>query len=353
MSEKNVGVGILGGTGYGAGELLRLLAQHPAAQAVSVVSSSTAGGSITDAHPHLSGVYEGKFDAELNIEALRRFPYRVLFSALPHGTTAETVQRLLPVIEKEKIRLIDLSADYRLEDPEQHKRFYPESESPAALRKRFVYGLPELNRDRIATSTFIANPGCLATAGILSMLPLVRKFPHFAGTVVIDAKTGTSGAGRGLQQNLHHPMRHSSIAAYKILEHRHEPEIRQGLGDAGGEKIVTQFVPHLLPVSRGIFVSSYLTLESEVSTADMSAIYRDFYNGHPFVRVRNSSPELHSVVGSNFCDISVICRGRQVMAMAVLDNLVKGMAGQAIQNMNLQLGFLETAGLQSPALGPV
>lgn len=343
----------MGGTGYGAGELLRLLAQHPAAQAVTVVSSSTAGGAITDAHPHLAGIYDGKFEGELNFEALKRFPYRVLFSALPHGTTAETVQKLLPALERDKVRLIDLSADFRLEDPEQHKRFYPESESPPSLRKRFAYGLPESNRDRIATSTFVANPGCLATASILSVLPLVRALPELAGTIVFDAKTGTSGAGRGLQQNLHHPMRHSSVAAYKILDHRHEPEIRQALGDMEGARITTQFVPHLLPISRGIFVTAYLTLAQPLASAELTEIYRKFYAGHPFVRVRSASPELHAVVGSNFCDVAVVSRGAQVTAMAALDNLVKGMAGQAIQNMNLQLGFAETAGLQASALGPL
>ena len=351
MIEKTVSIGILGGTGYGAGELLRLLAQHPAAQVVSVVSTSSAGGSIVDAHPHLAGVYDGVFDAELSLEVMKRFPYRVVFSALPHGTTAETVQRLLPAFERDKIRVIDLSADFRLEDPAQHKRFYPESESPAVLRKRFVYGMPELKREQIATSTYVANPGCLATASILALLPLTKLDGGITGNVVFDAKTGTSGAGRGLQQNLHHPMRHASVAAYKMLEHRHEPEIRQGLGDAGGERFSTLFVPHLLPVSRGIFVTAYLTLPQAITTADLIEQYRSFYAPHPFVRVRTGSPELHAVVGSNFCDVSVVSRGSQVVAMAALDNLIKGMAGQAIQNMNLQLGFLETAGLQAAALG--
>lgn len=349
--KKQVGVAILGGTGFGAGELLRLLTRHEGAQVVSVVSASQAGEAVTKAHSHLLGFYDGlKMDGELRLEELAPFAHQVVFAALPHGKSAESIQALLARPGAERIRVVDLSGDNRLQNDETRRRFYPEA-AGVRFEVPFAYGLPETNRAAIAAARCVANPGCLASACALAVLPLTGQ--SFRGSIVFDAKTGTSGAGKTPQESMHHPTRHASVTAYKILEHRHEPEIREAIGDLDGSRIETTFVPHLLPISRGIYATAYLTLERERSTAELRSVYEQFYADAPFVRIRSQSPELSDVLGSNFCDVSVFARGRQVVAIAALDNLVKGMAGAAIQNMNLMTGQPETLGLWTPSFGPL
>ena len=349
--QKQTAVAILGGTGYGAGELLRLFAMHPEVEVVSVVSSSQGGVPIADAHPHLRSIYRQTFDAQLNLEALSQRQRAVVFAALPHGVTTETVLSLLPELEKRGILLIDLSGDFRLKDRTVREKFYPETSRAPELPDRFVYGLSELNREAIRSARLVSNPGCLATACILAASPFVDA--GFSGSIVFDAKTGSSGAGRSLQENFHHPKRNANFSAYKMLSHRHEPEILQGLGDVHGKRIESAFVPHLIPSARGIFVTAYFTLQEEVRTKDLLQHASQYYQGSPFVRIVSDSPELQAVIGSNFCDISVQRRGDQVVVMAALDNLGKGMAGQAIQNMNLMLGLPEETGVWVPGMGPI
>ena len=352
MSKAKIGVGILGGSGYGAGELLRLLVHHPEVTVVSVTSSSQAGTPIAAAHPHLNGFYSLTFDAELALEKLSAFPQSVVFASLPHGTSATEISALVTRPEAKDVRLIDLSGDFRLLNEAVHHEHYPESPFLAELRAKFAYGLPELNRERIRTAQYVANPGCLASACALAVAPVVDR--DFPGMVVFDAKTGTSGGGKSPQPVFHHPTRHSNFVAYKILQHRHEPEIRQALGDLSGTTLQTAFIPHLLPSSRGIFVTAYLTLPgSAPSIQDLRARYEEFYAPSPFIRFRTASPELQHVLGSNFCDVAIFLRGNQFVAMTALDNLVKGMAGMAIQNLNLICGLPEMTGLQIPALGPM
>jgi N-acetyl-gamma-glutamyl-phosphate reductase common form len=351
---KKIGIAILGGTGYGAGELLRIFVQHPQVEIVSVVSSSSVGKCISSAHPHLNGFYNLDFVAKIDFERLAQFEKCVIFSALPHGVTAEELTKILPQLEELNAIFIDLSADFRLKELAVQKAIYPETkELNPELRNRFVFGLSELEKEKIQSAKFIANPGCLSTASILALAPIVFEIKQDDSEIAIgiDAKTGTSGAGRTPQPNFHHAKRSGNFSAYKILEHRHEAEILQALGDPYGEFIKTAFVPHLLPTTRGIFVSAYLTLPFESSTAQLLDIYSKFYQDCPFVRIVENSPELQNVIGTNFCDISIVARGNQVVVMSALDNLVKGMAGQAIQNMNLICGLEETTGLWSPALG--
>lgn len=349
---KRIGVGILGGSGYGAGELLRLLLQHPDAEATSVTSSSAAGEKVSSVHRNLAGLSSLEFSTALDLAQLSKHEDAVIIAALPHGISSSTLSTLLGRLENtnlhDRVRVIDLSGDLRLSDRSQHERFYPDVEFAPELRRRFIYGLPESNCEEIRAARFIANPGCLATACALALLPLIDQ--GFEGEVALDAKTGTSGAGRSAQAAMHHPTRHANFEAYKALTHRHEPEILQALGDPLGERIKTMFVPHLLPLSRGIFVTAYLTSGTERSTDTFSDIFRHYYRNAAFVRIREQSPSLHDVVGTNFCDLSVISRGRQVVVMAALDNLVKGMAGQAIQNMNLMCGLDQTIGLRQAAL---
>lgn len=352
LNEMNniISVGILGGTGYGAGELLRILSNHPNVEIVNVVSSSNAGEKISEFHKHLRGINDLYFDDKFKPESFIS-KNRVLFSCLPHGTTTDFYAKIKDQLDSHNISFIDLSGDFRLKVKTVHEKFYPEAISSEEDRSQFVYGLPELHREEIPSYRKIANPGCLSSSAILALAPLSKE--NFEGSIVIDAKTGTSGGGRGLNANFHHATRHASISAYKILEHRHEPEILQELGDPSGERIKTIFVPHLLPVSRGILVTAYCTVDKEVSTEDLQRRYQEFFKGSPFIRIIKDSPELYNVIGSNFVDIFVQSRGNQVVAIAALDNLVKGMAGTAIQNMNLIFGLNETTGLLYPSFGPI
>lgn len=348
--EATIGAAIVGGTGYGAGELLRLCTQHPAIEVVSVVSASMAGAAISEAHPHLAGFYPGKLAEEIDFDTLSSYPSGVVFLALPHGTSAAYAQEILAEVERRGLRLIDLSGDFRLSDEQQRRAFYPEASVLQELQSRFVYGLTELNRTQIASAMLLSTPGCLATVCALAALPLVG--PEFEGPIVFDVKTGSSGAGRSLNQSFHHPTRFSNMNPYKVLKHRHEPELCQALGDPNRGRLEVAFVPHVIPASRGCYATVYLTLPEKRSTAELLEDVRSFYEQSPFIRVRETPPDLQAIIGTNFCDISVHARGRQVVAMASLDNLVKGTAGQAIQNLNLACGLPETSGLWAPALGP-
>ena len=346
---KSIGCVILGGTGYGAGELLRLLVAHPHAEVISVLSQSQAGERIADTHRFLAGINDLKFESAINWNTLGDFERAVIFSSLPHQTSSRTLRALVAESSVPDLKLIDLSGDLRLRDESVHSQTYPEVEFDREFRSQFCFALPELNRKEISSARHISNPGCLSTASILTALPLTKLESKLR--ITFDAKTGTSGAGRNPQASIHHPTRHGNFEAYKILEHRHEAEIRQALGDISGANIQTMFVPHLLPVSRGIFVTTYVTLSDPISETTLFELYESFYKSSPFIRMRSQSPTLHDVVGTNFCDITLRARGTQLVIMAALDNLGKGMAGQAIQNMNIALHLEETSGLLTPSLG--
>lgn len=350
-----INVAILGGSGYGGGELLRLLTQHPSARVVAVTSSSQVGEPVVRSHPHLRGFCDLKMVESIDFHRFFDADCAVAFSSLPHGTSGVGLDRLIDEASKHagaaKLRAIDLSGDLRLADQSIHESHYPESPALPHRRSSFQYGLPELFRDEIGGARFIANPGCLATASILAVAPLLRT--DFQGAIAVDAKTGSSGAGRQLKETTHHPTRHADFRAYKPLAHQHEPEILQAWGDSRGERITLSFVAQSMDVSRGIFVTAHLTLPAAADRAALEARYREFYARSPFVRIVDDSPALQNVVGSNFCDIAIASRGRQVIAMAAIDNLVKGMAGAAIQNMNLMCGLPETTGLWAPSIRPL
>jgi len=345
---KKIGTIILGGTGYGAGELLRLFLAHNEIEPVAIVSSSAAGETIDTAHPHLRNLYQNKFVAQAPFEKLLEYQHAVVFAALPHGASGEAVAKLPASQSAEKIKFIDLSGDFRLQDAALHQKFYADSPLRDEIRNQFVYGLTELNRDKIRNARFIANPGCFATCCALAVAPLLQK--NWTNNVIFDAKSGSSGAGRSLNATFHHPKRHASFAAYKVLSHRHEPEIQQTLSALSNAEVETAFVPHLIPNSRGIYVTAYATLNKSVSTEELKAYFAEFYRDCQFVRICNEPPELDNVVGSNFCDISITVRGKQVVCNSTLDNLVKGMAGQAIQNLNVMCGLNETTGLMQAPL---
>lgn len=345
--KRSIGVAILGGTGFGAGELLRLLSRDEDCEIVSVTSTSASGSALADVHRHLRGFYDLRFDRELDWARLKEHETRVVFSALPHGASGRAVKEL--VRESLATHVIDLSGDLRLSDRTIHERFYPDSPFYSEMREAVVYGLPELLRERIRTANLIANPGCLATACILALLPLARKM---SGAVSLTAQTGSTGSGRGLKESVHHATRHDDLVAYKVLAHQHEPEILQALGDPYGKVLRTSFVSQSLPLSRGIYVTAHTEMGSERDAAEAPEHFRSFYGTAPFVRVCATPPHLRDVVGTNFCDVHVAVRGRQIVVLAALDNLGKGMAGTAMQNMNLMLGRDEAAGLFEPSLGP-
>ncbi len=351
----SIHVAILGARGYGAGELLRLLAAHPHARVVSATSESAAGERIDAVHPHLLGFFDGELSERVNFDAWLAAQHAVAIAALPHGRSGDAIAELTQEVQRrgasDRARVIDLSGDFRLRDVDAHARHYPESDLHAALRERFVYGLPELNRERIRTARFVANPGCMATAAILATTPLIGL--GVEGAVAIDAKTGSSGSGRQLKETTHHPTRHADVRAYRPLQHAHEAEIAQAWQDAAGACPASSFVAQSLDLARGIFVTAHATLARDTDAAVLRDAYADCYRDSAFVRLRDESPALQNVVGSNFCDVSVAVRGRQAIAMAALDNLVKGMAGTAIQNLNLMCGLDERCGLWTPAFRPV
>lgn len=284
------------------------------------------------------------------METLRRYEKSAIILAMPSGLAVPTVEKLLAGDLPETTSIIDLSGDLRLTDQAQHEKFYAEVPFAPEVRYRFVYGLPEVTKTP-QTARFITNPGCLATGAIMALAPL-RSF-KLERTVIVDAKTGTSGAGREPQASMHHPSRCLDFTAYKVLAHRHEPEVLQALGEAFSKEHSMMFVPHLIPTSRGEFITAYATLTNRESETTVREAFSSMYKDSPFVRLRATPPRLVDVVGTNFCDICVTVRDGQVVVMTALDNLGKGMAGQAIQNLNIIFGLPQGRGLLHASLGPV
>lgn len=354
--SASIGVAILGGSGLGAGELLRYLVNVPQVMVATVVSTSHPGELISTAHPHLARSYPNlRFSENFSAETLRQYTHQVIFLALPHGHAARTLKELALASGL----VIDLSADFRLRNEAIHRATYPDVPYEPQARTGFVYGLSELQREALKTARAISNPGCLATACILAVAPLAVHFgaekwqDQIEGSLCFDAKTGTSGAGRTPQESMHHPFRHANFEAYKVLAHRHEPEIRQGLGLGALDGLPTMFVPHLLPTARGIFATTFAQLRESGDARALTDTFRQFYRTSPSVRIVEGTPRLHDVLGTNFCDIAIAVRGKQLVITSALDNLGKGMAGQAIQNMNIALGLDEGFGVSSPALGTI
>lgn len=337
MNER-IKVGIFGGSGYGGAELLRVLLFHPHAEVVFVTANEHAGKSVGEVHRNLHGFTDLRF--ERAPEDLRELEgLDCLFLALPHGQALEVAPRL-----PRTLKVIDLSGDFRLDDASEFASAYGREHTAVELQREFVYGLTELNRERIRSARLVSNPGCFATATALALAPLVAG-GHLVGRVVVDAKTGSSGSGAKPAANTHHPQRANSFYAYKPFTHQHVPEIEQTLraaGDWAGELV---FMTHSLPVSRGIFASVYAETRKEMTAEEARRVFADFYAGSFFVRLVEGSPDINWVKNSNFCDVGFAARGRSLVVFSAIDNLVKGAAGQAVQNMNLMFGLEETAGL--------
>jgi N-acetyl-gamma-glutamyl-phosphate reductase len=336
-------VGIFGGSGYGGAELLRILLFHPSAEVALVTANEHAGKAVGEVHRNLHGLTDLRFvKAPEDFEGLGELD--CVFLALPHGQALEIAPRL-----PAGVKVVDLSGDFRLRDAEEFREHYGREHTAAELQREFVYGLTEFNREEIKRARLVSNPGCFATATLLGLGPLAAS-GALRGRVVVDAKTGSSGSGAKPAANTHHPQRANSFYAYKPFTHQHVPEIEQALRAVGAEGDWSSelvFMTHSLPVSRGIFASIYAELEEGASMTgeDLAAVYRDFYSDAFFVRLVPGSPDINWVKTTNFCDLGFAARGRQVAVFSAIDNLVKGAAGQAVQNMNLMFGLEEKAGL--------
>jgi N-acetyl-gamma-glutamyl-phosphate/LysW-gamma-L-alpha-aminoadipyl-6-phosphate reductase len=338
-------IAIFGGSGYGGSELLRILLLHPNAGIEFVTANEHAGKAVGEVHRNLLGLTDLRFTkAPAELEALSDLD--CAFFALPHGQAMELAPRL-----PASVKIIDLSGDFRLSDAQMFAQHYGREHAAMDAQAQFVYGLTETNREVIRTARCIANPGCFATATLLGLAPLVAN-NLLSGRVIVDAKTGSSGSGAKAAANTHHPQRSNSFYAYKPFTHQHEPEIEQELKNIGEWSNELIFMTHSLPVARGIFASIYTETESDISAAEARAMFADFYRESFFVRLVDGSPDINWVKTTNFCDIGFAARGRQLVVFTAIDNLVKGAAGQAVQNMNLMFGLDEKTGLMLTGSNP-
>lgn len=344
LDSDKIRIAIFGGSGYGGSELLRILLQHPHAEITLVTANEHAGKPVAEVHKNLLGLTSLVF--EKAPEDLSQLGADVAFFALPHGQALNQIPQL-----PRDVRIVDLSGDFRIDDKSVFKEFYKLEHTADELQGEFVYGLTETNREQIKTAKYIANPGCFATATLLALAPIVKS-GLATGRVIVDAKTGSSGSGAKPAANTHHPQRMNSFYAYKPFTHQHVPEIEQHLRAVGPFDNDFVFMTHSLPVSRGIFASCYVEASNEITTSEIRAVYDDFYRDAFFVRMVEGSPDINWVKTTNFCDIAVHATGRQIAVFSAIDNLVKGAAGQAVQNMNLMCGLDETCGLRLVGTNP-
>jgi N-acetyl-gamma-glutamyl-phosphate reductase len=341
-TSNKIRIGIFGGSGYGGSELLRLLLFHPNIEVVFVTANEHAGKPVGEVHRNLNGLTQLNFIK--TPEALDGID--CVFLALPHGQAMDLIPGL-----PSNIKAIDLSGDFRLRDQAVFEKHYKLPHTAISSQAQFVYGLTETNRNAIKHARLIANPGCFATATLLGLAPLVASH-LLSGRVVVDAKTGSSGSGAKAAANTHHPQRMNSFYAYKPFTHQHVPEIEQELEHIGDWTNELVFMTHSLPVARGIFASIYAEAKSEITEDELRNIFADYYANSFFVRLVKGSPDINWVKTTNFCDIGFAVRGRQIVVFSAIDNLVKGAAGQAVQNMNLMFGLDETTALKLVGTNP-
>ncbi|HZG14250.1 MAG TPA: N-acetyl-gamma-glutamyl-phosphate reductase [Candidatus Bathyarchaeia archaeon] len=336
-------VGIVGATGYSGVELIRLLSQHPLAKVNRLYTSSAEGESLVPAFQHLTGQALPRLEA-IDPERMAS-DNELIFLATPAGVSSA----LSPQLIEKGVRVIDLSGDFRLSSPEQYRSWYKKEPAAQDWLDRAVFGLPEWNRERVADATLLANPGCYPTATLLGLLPLAKSGWVDQKSWIVDAKSGVSGAGRGVSLGVHFSEVNESISAYKVGQHQHTPEIEQELHRQTGAEPLIQFTPHLVPMTRGILATAYAKLQTTVTAEQLQQLYEAAYADKPFVRIRpfGSHPRTKEVYGSNYCDIALHLDERtgRVIVLSVIDNVVKGAAGQAVQNMNIMFGLEETIGL--------
>lgn len=343
---KRFKAAIIGGSGYGGAEMARRLLMHPDVELVRVASIDHVGEALGAVHPNLDGVTDLEFEDLTPAEAARGCDVALL--ALPHKVTAAKVPELVAA----GVKIVDMSGDFRLRDATTYEKFYGAKHPHPELLGTFVYGLPELNREKIRAAKYVASPGCFATTIELALMPLARAGLLDGTQIHVTGITGSSGSGIAPSAGTHHPSRAGNLKTYKPLDHQHVPEIIQLLGDAGANNVGIQFVPVSAPLTRGIFAACMVELPESVDNARLAAMYDEIYAREPFVRRPGNKrlPEVVAVHGSNYCEIGFQAGpshgGKRTVALfGALDNLIKGGAGQAIQNMNLVLGLDEKASL--------
>ncbi len=343
-------VAVAGATGYTGSELLRILLNHPKVEIVRITSEQSAGAHLSAVFPQFRQLLELSYEALDPPSVVRGVD--VVFLALPHTHSMKVV----PDILESGVRVIDLSADFRLKEPEHYRTWYQVDHAAPTLLSTSIYGLPELHRQAVSRAHLLANPGCYPTAAILGLAPLLQDRRIELTGVVIDAKSGVTGAGKTLRPHLHFPEANESLMAYRVAAHQHTPEIEQELALLAGADLCVNFTPHLVPMNRGVFCTAYAALREPASTAALIDLYAAFYKAKPFIRVfpADAYPSTRHVRGTNFCDIGLKMDARTgtVVVMSAIDNLVKGAAGQAVQNMNLMMGLEEETGLHLPSLVP-
>lgn len=339
-------IGIVGGTGYTGIELLRILARHPESRLVAITSRKEAGTPVADLFPSLRGIVDLAYSDPAKTD-LRKCD--VVFFATPNTVAMSEAKALLEA----GVRIVDLSADFRIVDVTVWETWYKVKHAAPELLRRAVYGLPEVNREKIRTADLVANPGCYPTAIQLGLLPLMESGSVDIEHLIADAKSGVSGAGKRTEEHLLFSEASDNFKAYGVSGHRHSPEILQGLGAAAGKRVGLTFVPHLVPMIRGIHATLYARITKPV---DFQALYEDRYRNEPFVDIlrSGSEPDTRSVRAANTCRVAIHRPhgGDTLVVLSVIDNLVKGASGQAVQNMNLMFGLEETMGLSHVALVP-
>ena len=343
-------VGIIGSTGYAGGELVRLLINHKEAEIKWYGSRSYVDKKYADVYQNFFQIVDDKCMDD-NMEALAN-EVDVIFTATPQGLCASLVNEDI----LNKVKIVDLSADFRIKDVETYEKWYGiEHKSPEFIEEA-VYGLCEINREDIKNARLIANPGCYPTCSTLSIYPLAKEGLIDMSTVIIDAKSGTSGAGRGAKVDNLYCEVNENIKAYGVANHRHTPEIEEQLSYASGEEVFLNFTPHLVPMNRGILITAYATLKKDVTYEEVKAVYDKYYANEKFVRVleKDVCPQTKWVEGSNYVDVNfkIDLRTKRIIMMGAMDNLVKGAAGQAVQNMNLMFGLKESEGLELVPMFP-
>jgi len=347
--SSEISAAIIGASGYTGLELLRLLKNHPHVNITAITSRQFAGKAVAEIFPSLRGLYDELIfsnpENSSNIEA------DVVFCCLPHGASMEIVSGFIKAGKK----VIDLSADFRIKDVGVYEKWYGPHTRPGLIGEA-VYGLPEINRDSIKGAYLVANPGCYPTGATLAVAPALKAgLIDMEKTIIVDSKSGVSGAGRGLSEATTFVEVSGGFKAYKVGAHRHTPEIAQNLTGLVGEKAAVVFTPHLLPVARGILTTLYATLKEGLTTKELLALYEKTYGVEFFIRLlpEGEYPNINAVRGSNFCDIGLWSDPAtgQMIAISAIDNLVKGASGQAVQNMNIVFGFDETTGLTAPPQG--
>lgn len=341
---------IIGGTGYSSIEIIRLLSKHPFVNIDTIVSNSQSGSFLSGIYSHVSNIVDQpleEYDSKNLCEKVD-----IVFLATPSGISSKLVPQLL----EGGVKIIDLSGDFRLRSPEKYEAWYKHPSAEEKYLIQSTYGLSEIYGEKIKSSSFIANPGCYPTATLLGLMPTIKSKMADVQSIIIDAKSGISGAGRSVSLGTHYAEINENVKAYKVGNHQHVPEIEQILEDESGSPVQITFTPHLVPMTRGIMCTIHVKLQDSVTTKDVIELYKEFYKEQPFIRIRPEGifPSTKEVNGSNFCDIglNVDARTGRLTIISVIDNLVKGASGQAIQNLNLLSGWDIKTGLLDVPMYP-